>query len=143
MSCNIFLQVEIRMYFRPMTSQVCLYMCVCAYVWAWRNMYGLISSATVLLFFKFYDAVRKVLTYVGHSIESLNKKFGNSLVARYKRCSKHFACHIQQRTCFQCCRRWHVFHPALLSDCLRCVCLVVLITLKTSLLLGGEAKHGG
>eukprot|EP00731_Ephydatia_muelleri_P029201 Em0020g845a len=32
-------------------------------------------STTVLLFFKFYDAIRKVISYVGHSIESLNKKF--------------------------------------------------------------------
>lgn len=33
----------------------------------------------MLLFFKFYDAIRKVISYVGHSIESLNKKFGGSL----------------------------------------------------------------
>lgn len=58
-----------------MISQVSVHLFTCMYMYCvitwWINL-----LATVLLFFKFYDAVRKVITYVGHSIETLNKKFG-------------------------------------------------------------------
>ena len=30
----------------------------------------------VLLFFKFYDPIRSLISYIGHSVEPISKKFG-------------------------------------------------------------------
>ena len=56
-----------------MTSKVCM-LCV----FGTDRVITVIFVDQVLLFFKFYDPMRHIIMYMGHSVEPIAKKFGTS-----------------------------------------------------------------